>query len=328
MTSFSREVNIGYMIAWDCTIPVFLNIIQCIFLYNCLRPMPGFQSSSISDTSSPTRLSIRNSFRISQMMFNFNSSSRRENEGRSISICNYDEETSTTGDARNSVINLQHTQSSFSSTDKLDKLDKITEKKPVVNPNYNNEEIKHDSLQSINSLKSISKSSKYNNSAKNSISTLSDLNVPPEETGVAIYPSSLTPRNSYCLSPSLITIVQWDTLLKNWNDSRGSELVAVNSSASQDMSNPVIISPEEVALAKASWARSEEDLGTYNKGSFNVSRHTSRSHSSLRLQRDSSTISIYSDITDKQEWLKRRPTSPLVRKITIPRSGLVIKTDY
>ncbi|CAG8528485.1 11934_t:CDS:1 [Cetraspora pellucida] len=383
--------------------------------------MPRLPSSSISDTSS-NRLSFVHSLRISQI---FNSN-RREIERNSVSIYNYDEEIST-GDARNSTLNLQiQIQSS------AEKLDKYIEK-PIVNPNYNKEkqvnnnkttslqtiqsfqaeEVKYDSIKSMNSLKSISKSSRYGslrNSAQNSITTLSDLNIPSEENGIAIYPSSLTPRNSYCLSPSLCRDLQlnldeiapnntlqppqiahisqtsqishvsqvsqvsefirknqilrhhrsYDSSMgyiaeevldddldnkqlnndqlnddqlnydqlnneysdqNSWNDSRGSELDGVSSSASHE------ISPEAAALAKASWARSDEDLGSY-KGNINVSisRHTSKTHSSLGLQRDS--ISISSDITDKQEWLKRRPTSPLVRKITIPRSGLVIKTDY
>ncbi|CAG8445861.1 3667_t:CDS:2 [Dentiscutata heterogama] len=378
MASFSPNVNIGFMIAWDCTIPVVQNIIQCIFLYNCLRPMPRLPSSSISDTSSPNR-SYRQSFRISQLF------PRRDTDRRSSTIC--DEEASTTGGARDSIINSQSIQP----------LTNIITEKPVANLNHIDmhrdsktsikaiqaEEVKHDSIQSMNSLKSISKSSKYGsvrNSAKNSISTLSDLNIPPEENGLAIYPSSLTPRNSYCLNPNLNRLLQLnldeitlnntlqpphisDFTRKNpglrhhrsqdssmgyiaeeildddldnrqlynsnsdqnsYNESRHSELDG-SSSVSYDASSSTIISPDAAALAKASWAKSEEDLGIY-KGSINASRHTSRSHTSLVLQRDS--ISIYSDTNDKQEWLKRRPMSPLVRKVTIPRSGLVIKTDY
>ncbi|CAG8537603.1 2657_t:CDS:2 [Dentiscutata erythropus] len=378
MVSFSTGVNIGYMIAWDCTIPVVQNIIQCIFLYNCLRPMPRLPSSSISDTSSPNR-SYRQSFRISQLF------PRRDNDRRSSTL--YDEEASTTC-ARSSII--------INSQPILPLTNNITEKS-VANLNHIDihrdsktsiqaiqaEEVKHDSVQSMNSLKSTSKSSRYGsvrNSAKNSISTLSDINIPPEENGSAIYPSSLTPRNSYCLSPNLNRLLQLnldeialnntlqpphipDFTRKNpglrhhrsqdstmgyiaeeildddldnrqlhnnnsdqnsYNESRHSELDG-SSSVSYDASSSTIISPDAAALAKASWAKSEEDLGIY-KGNINVSRNTSRSYSSLVLQRDS--ISTYSDTNDKQEWLKRRPMSPIVRKVTIPRSGLVIKTDY
>ncbi|CAG8613549.1 23642_t:CDS:2 [Cetraspora pellucida] len=432
-------------------VAMMLYIITVLSFCVIHKDMTSFgRKVNIGDTSS-NRLSFVHSLRISQI---FNSS-RRENERNSISIYNYDEEIST-GDAHNSTLNLQQIQIQSSA----EKLDRYIEK-PIVNPNYNKEkqkvnnnkttslqtiqiiqaeEVKHDSIKSMNSLKSMSKSSRYDslrNSAQNSITTLSDLNIPSEDNGIAIYPSSLTPRNSYCLSPSLCRNLQlnldeiatnntlqlpqiahishvsqisqisqvsqvsqvsqisqvsqvsefirknpvlhhhrsYDSSMgyiaeevldddldnkqlnnkqlnndqlnndrfnndrfnndrlnndrlnnehsdqNSWNDSRGSELDGVSSSASYE------ISPEAAALAKASWARSEEDLGSY-KGNINVSisRHTSKTHSSLGLQRDS--ISISSDITDKQEWLKRRPTSPLVRKITIPRSGLVIKTDY
>ncbi|KAF0527404.1 hypothetical protein F8M41_013708 [Gigaspora margarita] len=386
MTLLSSGVNIGYMIAWDCTIPVVLNIIQCIFLYNGLRPMPRLSSSSISDTSSRNRSSLnRPNFRFSLLF------TRREIDRRSSTL--YDEEASTTSGAHNSIINPLQIQPLT---------DNIIEKPISKNLNQNDndihrdskssikaiqaEEVRHDSIQSINSLKT-SKSSKYGSvkhSAQNSISTLSDFNIPSEENGIAIYPSSLTPRNSYCLSPKLSRLLQLNLdekvlnntiqspnisdftrkspvlrhhrsqessmgyiaeeildddlhnrqLINNnnsdqnsYNESGCSEVDGITSSISHDASSSTIISPDAVAFAKASWAKSEEDLGIHKRNiSVNVSRHTSKTWSSLGLQRDS--ISIYSDTHDKQEWLKRRPLSPLVRKVTIPRSGLVIKTDY
>ncbi|CAG8588497.1 9244_t:CDS:2, partial [Acaulospora morrowiae] len=226
-TLFNKNINVGYMIIWDFTIPIIFNITQFIFIYNILRSEPEQDSAfMLQDLKSHTSDNSKTNPRFMEKQKQILGASK---EGQ-IAVFEFDEE-STMSVGPNSPISsekrrinnqlqrpsieLQHSlysnASSVSRRDSYVSNDSSSDGTIDVNQDNGNDgydaindgrnaadaEVYYDS-RLTNSPRSNSRFH-LRGSMQTSISTLSDLSLSPtssisDELGMVMYPSFLASR--------------------------------------------------------------------------------------------------------------------------------------